>query len=58
MGICMNLQENQSNQQVTAVISHYIRPGREAGYEDWLQGISEVARKFEPTFRTLAVTSS
>ncbi|MEL7244627.1 MAG: antibiotic biosynthesis monooxygenase [Cyanobacteria bacterium J06573_2] len=42
----MNLQENKSNQQVTAVISHYIRPGREPGYEDWLTGISEAARQF------------
>ncbi|AFY56929.1 hypothetical protein Riv7116_4508 [Rivularia sp. PCC 7116] len=42
-----NLKENQSNQQVTAVISHYIRPGREPGYEEWLQGISEAARQFE-----------
>ena len=43
----MNLQENQANQQVTAVISHYIRSGRESGYEEWLQGISQVARQFE-----------
>lgn len=35
------------NQQVTAVISHYIRPGRESGYEDWLRGISQVARQFQ-----------
>ncbi|MEO1427779.1 MAG: antibiotic biosynthesis monooxygenase [Cyanobacteria bacterium J06632_19] len=43
----MNLQENQANQEVTAVISHYIRAGRESGYEEWLQGISQVARQFE-----------
>ncbi|MEM9925296.1 MAG: antibiotic biosynthesis monooxygenase [Cyanobacteria bacterium P01_D01_bin.50] len=43
----MNLQENQANQHVTAVISHYIRLGRESGYEEWLQGISQVARQFE-----------
>ena len=43
----MNIETNQSNQQVTAVISHYIRPGRESGYEQWLQGISQVARQFE-----------
>ena len=40
-------QSNQNNQQVTAVISHYIRPGRESGYEVWLQGISREARQFE-----------
>lgn len=43
----MNIEENKTNQQVTAVISHYIRPGREQGYEEWLNGISQVARKFE-----------
>ncbi|NET01823.1 MAG: antibiotic biosynthesis monooxygenase [Sphaerospermopsis sp. SIO1G1] len=43
----MNIQqENQNNQEVTAVISHYIRPGRESGYEEWLQGISHTAREF------------
>ena len=40
-------QSNRNNQQVTAVISHYIRPGRESGYEAWLEGISQVARQFE-----------
>ncbi|MDJ0899641.1 MAG: hypothetical protein QNJ55_12600 [Xenococcus sp. MO_188.B8] len=40
-------QSNKNNQQVTAVISHYIRPGRESGYEAWLEGISQVARQFE-----------
>ena len=43
----MDIKTNQLNQQVTAVISHYIRPGRESGYEAWLQGISQVARQFE-----------
>ncbi len=41
------MEANQLNQQVTAVISHYIRPGRESGYEAWLEGISQVARQFE-----------
>ena len=45
--VSMNLETNESNQQVTAVISHYIRSGRESGYEEWLQGISQVAREFE-----------
>ena len=36
-----------NSQQVTAVISHYIRPGRESGYEAWLEGISQTAREFE-----------
>jgi uncharacterized protein len=43
----MTNPENSQNQQVTAVISHYIRPGRESGYEEWLQGISQIARQFE-----------
>ncbi|MBE9166497.1 antibiotic biosynthesis monooxygenase [Pleurocapsales cyanobacterium LEGE 06147] len=43
----MNIEENKSNQQVTAVISHYVRPGRESGYEEWLQGISQAARQFD-----------
>ena len=43
----MNTEVDRGNQQVTAVISHYIRPGRESGYEAWLQGISRVARQFE-----------
>ncbi len=43
----MNIEENRQNQQVTAVISHYVRPGRESGYEEWLQGISQTARQFE-----------
>ena len=43
----MNIEADRTNQQVTAVISHYIRPGRESGYEAWLQGISQVARQFK-----------
>ena len=38
---------NNQNQQVTAVISHYICSGRESGYEAWLEGISATARNFE-----------
>lgn len=44
---CMNFEESQLNQQVTAVISHYVRPGRESGYEEWLKGISGAARQFK-----------
>ena len=43
----MNIEQHKSNQQVTAVISHYIRPGRESGYEEWLEGIARAARQFE-----------
>lgn len=35
------------NQQVTAVISHFVKPTRQAGYEEWLAGIAAVAREFE-----------
>jgi antibiotic biosynthesis monooxygenase (ABM) superfamily enzyme len=31
---------------VTAVITHRVRPGREAGYEEWLKGIAADARNF------------
>ena len=43
----MDTIENSQNQQVTAVISHYIRPGRESGYEEWRKGVSQAARQFE-----------
>jgi antibiotic biosynthesis monooxygenase (ABM) superfamily enzyme len=29
--------------QVTAIIFHLVRPGREQGYEEWLHGIAGVA---------------
>ena len=32
--------------QVTAVITHRVRPGREAGYEEWIKGIGADARSF------------
>lgn len=37
----------EENDQVTAVISHVIRPGREQGYEEWLHGIATAAKKFD-----------
>ena len=43
----MNIETKQQNLQVTAIISHYIRPGREKGYEEWLHGISQTAKQFE-----------
>ncbi|MEO1685684.1 MAG: antibiotic biosynthesis monooxygenase [Cyanobacteria bacterium J06631_12] len=33
-------------QSVTAVISHRVREGRAAGYEEWIKGISAAAREF------------
>lgn len=33
--------------QVTAIISHLIRPGREQGYEAWLHGITTAAHQFK-----------
>jgi len=36
-----------ASQHVTAVITHRVRPGREAGYETWIKGISADARQFE-----------
>ena len=32
---------------VTAVITHRVRPGREAGYEGWIKGIAADARRFD-----------
>lgn len=38
---------DEENHQVTAVISHIVRPGREQGYEEWLHGITQAAHKFK-----------
>ncbi|ACK64209.1 Antibiotic biosynthesis monooxygenase [Rippkaea orientalis PCC 8801] len=35
-----------SEHHVTAVIAHLIKPGREAGYEEWMKGIIPVAKSF------------
>ena len=35
------------NHHVTAVITHRVKAGRQAGYEEWIKGISAAARKFE-----------
>ncbi|MEM8603170.1 MAG: antibiotic biosynthesis monooxygenase [Cyanobacteria bacterium P01_H01_bin.121] len=35
------------SQHVTAVITHQVRAGREAGYEEWIKGIAADARQFE-----------
>lgn len=35
------------NEPVTAVISHLVKPGRELAYEEWVLGISAVAREFK-----------
>lgn len=35
------------NHQVTAVISHIVRAGREQGYEEWFHGIASDAQKFK-----------
>ena len=36
-----------SSVHVTAVITHRVRPGREAGYEEWLKGIAADSRNFD-----------
>ncbi|MBD1853320.1 antibiotic biosynthesis monooxygenase [Leptolyngbya sp. FACHB-711] len=38
---------DEDNHQVTAVISHIVRPGREQGYEEWFRGIAADARTFK-----------
>ena len=36
-----------SSVQVTAVITHRVRPGRETGYDEWLKGIAADSRTFD-----------
>lgn len=36
-----------TNPQVTAIISHLVRSGREQGYEQWFHGIATDAQKFK-----------
>ncbi|ABW31562.1 antibiotic biosynthesis monooxygenase [Acaryochloris marina] len=38
--------EDIDNQQVTAIISHLVRLGREQDYEEWIRGFSAVAQQF------------
>lgn len=38
---------DEDTHQVTAIISHLIRPGREPGYEEWLHGIATAAHQFK-----------
>ena len=40
-------QEQTDDDQVTAIISHLVRPGREQGYEEWVHGIGAAAKTFE-----------
>lgn len=43
----LTIETNEDNHQVTAIISHVIRPGREQGYEAWFHGVAAAARKFK-----------
>jgi uncharacterized protein len=43
----MSNPELNTEQHVTAVISHIVRPGREEGYEEWIKGIIPVAKAFD-----------
>ncbi|MEP0970200.1 antibiotic biosynthesis monooxygenase [Leptolyngbya sp. SLC-A1] len=38
---------DEDTYQVTAIISHLIRTGREQGYEEWLHGIAIAAHQFK-----------
>ncbi|MGB3519148.1 MAG: hypothetical protein WBA43_22035 [Elainellaceae cyanobacterium] len=38
---------NAETHQVTAIISHLVRTGREQGYEEWLHGITTAAHQFK-----------
>jgi antibiotic biosynthesis monooxygenase (ABM) superfamily enzyme len=41
------IELDEEKQQVTAVISHIVRPEREQGYEEWFRGIAADARTFK-----------
>lgn len=43
----LTVRTDEENHQVTAVISHVVRSGREQGYEEWLHGMTKAARKFK-----------
>ncbi|MEM9245669.1 MAG: antibiotic biosynthesis monooxygenase, partial [Cyanobacteria bacterium P01_F01_bin.153] len=43
----LETQDQIDNEQVTAIISHLVRPGREQGYEEWIHGISAAAKTFD-----------
>lgn len=43
----LTIGTDEENNQVTAVISHIVRPGREQGYEEWFHGIATAAQKFK-----------
>lgn len=42
-----NPARDNEHQQVTAIISHHVRSGREQGYEAWIHGITTAAQKFD-----------
>ena len=42
----LEIGTDDENQQVTAIISHVVRPRREQGYEEWLRRIMAAAKKF------------
>lgn len=44
--VANSLDARDERQQVTAIISHHVRPGREPGYEEWIHGISSAAQQF------------
>ena len=41
------ISSDEETQQVTAIICHTVRSGREQGYEEWLHGITTAAHKFK-----------
>ena len=43
----LTIGTDEENYQVTAVISHIVRSGREQGYEEWFRGIAADARTFK-----------
>lgn len=47
MDALVEIEREQDQQPVTAVISHLVKRGREQDYERWLRDISVVAQQFE-----------
>ena len=41
----LTISSDEETQQVTVIICHTVRPGREQGHKEWLQGITTAAHK-------------
>jgi uncharacterized protein len=53
----LEVQNTDTDAQVTAVISHQVKPGREGCYEKWLKGITADFKHFEGHCRVSIIRS-